>query len=569
MMQGIAASPGIAIGRVLVLADEAAEGKVCVHIDQQQAFQQALDVSKTEIAALRAKVSSRSGDDTAAVFDAHLLMLEDPSLLDPISQAIEEGANAVAAVQGASQALAAVFAELDDEYMRERAADIKDICRRLIRHLTGGSAVNWEAITEPVILIAHDLTPSDTAQLTPSIVCGFATESGGKTSHSAILARTMGIPAVVGSAGLLVSMQTGDLAILDGEAGVIIINPDNAQLTLYETKLRQYQEARRNMDALRDLPAVTTDGYRIELAANIGLPRDVSTALANGAEGVGLYRTEFLFMNRDTMPTEDEQYAAYKAVVEEMGGRPVIIRTLDVGGDKQIDYLAMPKEANPFLGWRAVRMCLDRPELFTIQLRALWRAGCHGKLLVMFPMISSLDEVRQAKSLLESAREELVAEGKQVARSLSVGIMIEIPSAALIANQLAREVDFFSIGSNDLIQYTTGVDRMNEQIAHLYQPLHPGVLNLISMVINAAHRNNKWVGMCGEMAGDISCVPLLIGLGLDEFSMSAGSIPLVKRRVRHLSRMQCRELAEKCLVAGTAEEVRMLVGALKKTTTGW
>lgn len=562
MMQGIAASPGIAIGKVLVLADEAAEGKVCVHIDQQQAFQQALAVSKTEIAALRAKVSSRSGDDTAAVFDAHLLMLEDPSLLDPISQAIEEGANAVAAVQGASQALAAVFAELDDEYMRERAADIKDICRRLIRHLTGSSAVNWEAITEPVMLIAHDLTPSDTAQLTPSIVCGFATESGGKTSHSAILARTMGIPAVVGSAGLLVSIQTGDLAILDGEAGVIIINPDNAQLTLYETKLRQYQEARRNMDALRDLSAVTTDGYRIELAANIGLPRDVSTALANGAEGVGLYRTEFLFMNRDTMPTEEEQYAAYKAVVEEMGGRPVIIRTLDVGGDKQIDYLAMPKEANPFLGWRAVRMCLDRPELFTIQLRALWRAGCHGKLLVMFPMISSLDEVRQAKRLLELAREELVAEGRQVARSLSVGIMIEIPSAALIADQLAREVDFFSIGSNDLIQYTTGVDRMNEQIAHLYQPLHPGVLSLISMVIDAAHRHGKWVGMCGEMAGDISCVPLLIGLGLDEFSMSAGSIPLVKQRVRNLSSMQCRELAEKCLVAGTAKEVRMLVGAL-------
>jgi len=446
--------------------------------------------------------------------------------------------------------------------MRERAADIKDICRRLIRHLTGSSAVNWEAITEPVVLIAHDLTPSDTAQLTPSIVCGFATESGGKTSHSAILARTMGIPAVVGSAGLLVRIQTGDLAILDGEAGVIIINPDNAQLTLYETKLRQYQEARRNMDVLRDLPAVTTDGYKIELAANIGLPRDVSTALANGAEGVGLYRTEFLFMNRDTMPTEEEQYAAYKAVVEEMGGRPVIIRTLDVGGDKQIDYLAMPKEANPFLGWRAVRMCLDRPDLFTIQLRALWRAGCHGKLLVMFPMISSLDEVRQAKRLLGLAKEELLAEGKQVAQSLSVGIMIEIPSAALIADQLAREVEFFSIGSNDLIQYTIGVDRMNEQIAHLYQPLHPGVLNLIAMVIDAAHRHGKWVGMCGEMAGDISCVPLLIGLGLDEFSMSAGSISLVKQRVRNLSGIQCRQLAEKCLVAGTAEEVGMLVGAL-------
>lgn len=561
MLTGIAASPGIAIGKALVLTEQVQAG-ACEDRDQQQAFREAQAVSKAEILALRRKVSLQSGEKTAAVFDAHLMMLEDPVFTDAIIQSIATGTDAVSAVVAAEQTVSAMFLAMEDEYMRERAADIHDICRRLIRHLTGVAAMDWDTIEDPVILFAHDLAPSDTAQLTPAIVQGFAVEIGGKTSHSAIIARTMGIPAVVGAAGVLLQVKTGELVILDGEAGAILLNPTPEEVNKYREKLGFYRAERQVMAELKELPAGTLDGHRVELTANVSLPRDVGPALANGAEGVGLYRTEFIFMNRDTLPSEEEQFAAYKAVVEGMHGRPVVIRTLDVGGDKQIDYLAMPKEDNPFLGWRAIRMCLDRPLLFKTQLRALWRAGCFGDLKIMFPMISNAAEVRQAKALLAEARQELVAENKPAAPAMPVGIMIEIPSAALIADQLAREVDFFSIGSNDLIQYTLGVDRMNDKIAHLYQPLHPGILNLLSMVIKAAHRQGKWVGMCGEMAGDVNCVPLLLGLGLDEFSMSAGSIPKVKQQIRKLSLAKCRQLAEQCLAAATAEDVGRQVAEL-------
>lgn len=561
MLTGIAASPGIAIGKALVLTEQVQAG-ACADRDPQQAFREAQAVSKAEILALRRKVSLQSGEKTAAVFDAHLMMLEDPVFTDAIIQSIATGTDAVSAVVAAEQTVSAMFLAMEDEYMRERAADIHDICRRLIRHLTGAAAMDWDTIEDPVILFAHDLAPSDTAQLTPAIVQGVAVEIGGKTSHSAIIARTMGIPAVVGAAGVLLQVKTGELVILDGEAGAILLNPTPEEVNKYREKLGFYRAERQVMAELKELPAGTLDGHRVELTANVSLPRDVGPALANGAEGVGLYRTEFIFMNRDTLPSEEEQFAAYKAVVEGMHGRPVVIRTLDVGGDKQIDYLAMPKEDNPFLGWRAIRMCLDRPLLFKTQLRALWRAGCFGDLKIMFPMISNAAEVRQAKALLAEARQELVAENKPAAPAMPVGIMIEIPSAALIADQLAREVDFFSIGSNDLIQYTLGVDRMNDKIAHLYQPLHPGILNLLSMVIKAAHRQGKWVGMCGEMAGDVNCVPLLLGLGLDEFSMSAGSIPKVKQQIRKLSLAKCRQLAEQCLAAATAGDVGRQVAEL-------
>ena len=563
MLTGIAASPGIAIGKVILLTNEiVSEEKTGSHVDQHEAFEQAIVASKEELVALHEQVTLKAGAETAAVFDAHLLMLDDPSLIEAVNQAISDGADAVSAVQATIKRLSFMFEGLEDEYMRERAVDIRDIGQRLIRHLTGACAINWNALIEPVIVFAHDLTPSDTAQFNPKTIYGFATEIGGETSHSAIIARTFGIPAVVGATGILTGVRGGELAIIDGGAGLIIINPSHERLAFYQSKMRRDRELCREMEALKELPAVTIDGHRIEVAANVGLVRDVEPALEHGAEGVGLYRTEFVFMNRDTAPTEEEQYIAYKTVLEKMKGRPVVIRTLDVGGDKQIDYLKMPKENNPFLGWRAIRMCLDRPELFKVQLRALWRAGCYGDLRIMFPMISSLDEVRRAKEQLFLAREELMAEGKQVAESISVGVMIEIPSAALIADQLAQEVDFFSIGSNDLIQYTIGVDRMNESIAHLYQPLHPGILRLISMVIDAAHRHGKWVGMCGEMAGNEKCVPILMGLGLDEFSMSATSIPRVKKLVRNLSIIQCREVAAKCLVAGTASDVGKLVAGL-------
>ncbi|WP_371362757.1 phosphoenolpyruvate--protein phosphotransferase [Sporomusa rhizae] len=563
MLIGIAASPGIAIGKALILTEAVFAGeKSEVNGDQQQAFQEALEQSKQEIILLRQQVSQQTGEEAASVFDAHLLMLEDTSYVDPIREAIGQGADAVSAVQATMQQLVDLFRNMEDEYMRERAADITDISRRLIRNLTGSTAVDWGAIAEPVIVVAHDLTPSDTAQLDPSLVLGFAAESGGRTSHSAILARTLGIPAVVGTKALLSKIKDGQLVIVDGDTGNIVIDPDADTVMQFRQKAAAAAQVRAELALLKDQAAVTIDGCCVELAANIGGPRDIAPALANGAEAIGLYRTEFLFMDHEAAPTEEEQYQAYKAALEGMQGRAVVIRTLDVGGDKQIAYLDMPKEDNPFLGWRAVRMCLDRPELFKVQLRALWRAGCHGNLKVMFPMVSNLAEVKQAKHLLFQAREELLAEDRPVARKLQIGIMIELPAAALIVDQLASEVDFFSIGSNDLIQYTVGVDRMNENIAHLYQPLHPGVLRLIAMVIDAAHRQDKSVGMCGEMAGDLTCIPLLLGLGLDEFSMSAGSIPQAKKLIQSLSATECSKVAAKCLAAGEADEVRKQLAVL-------
>jgi phosphoenolpyruvate-protein phosphotransferase (PTS system enzyme I) len=562
MFKGIAASPGIAIGKAFALrpaepvqALDQAPGDVAVELAR---FEAALAASEKELTALRERVARRVGEAEAAVFDAHLMMLQDPSLTEAVRSDVEGGSSALAALEQVVAGFKAVFEGMDDPYMRERAADIGDVGQRLARHITGAAVRDLSALTEPSVIIAHDLTPSETAQLDSATALGFATESGGRTSHSAIMARSLGLPATVGIPGLLGQVQNGDMVIVDGDTGLVLVNPDEATLTDYRTRAERLAAEREEMTALKELPAVTADGHRVELAANVGTPRDVAPALANGAEAVGLYRTEFLFMDREQLPTEDEQYEAYKAVVEGMGGRPVIIRTLDIGGDKQIPYLEMPTEMNPFLGWRALRMCLDRPDLFKTQLRALWRAGVHGPTKVMFPMVSNLDEVRRAKALLEEARAELVAAGVAVAEKLSVGIMIEIPAAALVADQMAREVDFFSIGSNDLIQYTMAVDRMNERIAGLYDPFHPGVLRLISMVIEAAHRHGKWAGMCGEMAGDPTAIPVLLGLGLDEFSMSAGSIPRAKRLIRSLNREECAAKAQQALVAPTSVEAKAL-----------
>ncbi|MGE5675793.1 MAG: phosphoenolpyruvate--protein phosphotransferase [Mycobacterium leprae] len=566
MFTGIAASPGIAIGRAFVLRPEAeATAQPYEPGDastEQGRFEAAVAASRTELEALRERVARRVGEKEAEVFDAHLLMLDDPSLVDEVLGAIAGGTDALSAVETVTEALAGMLAALDDPYMKERATDIRDVGRRMVRHLKGVSAPDLSALSEPSVVVAHDLTPSDTAQLDPATALGFATESGGRTSHSAIMARSLGLPAVVGAPGLLETVKDGDLLVVDGATGKVLVNPEAGELAEYQTKAKQYAEERAGLAALKEQPAVTTDGHRIELVANVGNPRDVGPALEGGAEGVGLYRTEFLFMDRDRMPTEDEQFDAYKAVVEGMGGHPVIIRTLDIGGDKQIPYLEMPQEMNPFLGWRALRMCLDRPDLFKTQLRAILRASAFGQCLVMFPMVSSIDEVRRAKAILAEATAELKAEGKSFDAAMKVGVMIEIPSAALIADQMAREVDFFSIGSNDLIQYTMAVDRMNQRIANLYDPLHPGVLRLIAMVIDAAHKHGRFAGMCGEMAGDTSATPILLGLGLDEFSMSAGSVPQVKKLVRQLSKEQCAAVARKALECGTSAEVKELLAGI-------
>ncbi|NLZ54826.1 MAG: phosphoenolpyruvate--protein phosphotransferase, partial [Thermoanaerobacteraceae bacterium] len=452
-----------------------------------------------------------------------------------------------------------VFSNMEDEYMKERAADIKDVGERIIKNLLGISTDSF-TLSEKVIIIARDLTPSDTAQMDKDKVLAFATDMGGRTSHTAIMARSLEIPAVVGLVDATVRVRDGDNVIVDGNKGIVYINPDESILKEYEILKQNYIEYRKQLKELKDLPAETRDKLRrVELSANIGTPRDVKGALENGAEGVGLYRTEFLYMDRDALPTEEEQYKAYREVIEKMAPRPIIVRTLDIGGDKKLSYLDMPEELNPFLGWRAIRMCLDRPQILKTQLRAILRASVYGNAKIMYPMVSGLNEIKRANTILNEAKEELKAEGIPFDDNIEVGIMVEIPSAAVTADILAREVDFFSIGTNDLIQYTLAVDRMNEHISHLYEPLHPAVLRLIKNVIDASHKAGKWTGMCGEMAGDTCATAILLGMGLDEFSMSAFSIPQVKNIIRSLTYEEAKQIAQKALSMNNPEDIRNMV----------
>jgi phosphotransferase system enzyme I (PtsI) len=560
-IQGIAASPGYAIGKAFVY-QETPISIPCNTIPVEQIpselerFTQAVQEAKQEITKLRDKTERDMGTEHADIFSAHLLVLEDPELTQAIQTHIEsERCNVEAAVQTVIQNYVHLFEQMDNEYMRERAADIRDVGARLIRKLLGIQTVSLAELDEDVIVVAHDLTPSDTAQLNQHVL-GFVTQIGGRTSHSAIMARSLEIPAVVGAGAISdEAIENGTMLILDGNTGELILNPTPEQIADYENRRLEYEQKRAELRLLIEAPSVTTDGHRVELVANIGTPKDAQTALAYGAEGVGLYRTEFLYMDRDALPTEEEQYAAYKEVLEAFGQRPVVIRTLDIGGDKELPFLQLPKESNPFLGYRAIRLCLDRTDLFKTQLRAILRATPYGNAKIMFPMISSVEELRAAKQILQEAKEELIQEGLEVG-PYEVGMMIEVPSAAVIADLLADEVDFFSIGTNDLIQYTMAVDRMNEKISYLYQPFHPALLRLVKTVIDAAHRKGKWVGMCGEMAGDELAIPLLLGLGLDEFSMGASSILRARALVRKLSRQQAKKWAEHVLTLKTVEEIR-------------
>ncbi|MEI5905940.1 phosphoenolpyruvate--protein phosphotransferase [Bacillus spongiae] len=559
VLKGIAASSGIAIAKAYRLVEpDLSFEKTSVDntMEEVSRFQQAISTSKAELEAIRDAAKVDLGEDKAAIFEAHLLVLSDPELVGPIEDNIKsQQMNAEAALKETADMFVTMFESMDNEYMKERAADIRDVTKRVLSHLLGVQIVNPSMISEEVVVVAEDLTPSDTAQLNKKFVKGFTTDIGGRTSHSAIMARSLEIPAVVGTKVATSEIQNGDIVIIDGLNGEVHINPTNEIIQKYEEINKKYEQQKLEWAKLVNEKTVSADGHHVELAANIGTPNDLDGVKNNGGEGVGLYRTEFLYMGRDELPTEDEQFESYKAVLEGMQEKPVVVRTLDIGGDKELPYLNLPHEMNPFLGYRAIRLCLDQQEIFRTQLRALLRASIYGNLKIMFPMISNLDEFRQAKDILFEEKGKLVSEGVKVAEEIEVGIMVEIPSTAVMADLFAKEVDFFSIGTNDLIQYTMAADRMNERISYLYQPYNPAILRLVKMVIDAAHKEGKWAGMCGEMAGDEIAVPILLGLGLDEFSMSATSILKARSQIRSLSKSDMETLANNVLQMHTNEEV--------------
>ncbi|UXH45615.1 phosphoenolpyruvate--protein phosphotransferase [Rossellomorea vietnamensis] len=568
LLKGIAASNGIAIAKAyrLVEPDLSFEKKSVDNAEQEVSrFQDAIATSKSELEAIRDKARVDLGEDKAQIFEAHLLVLSDPELLTPIEDKVKsENVNAESALKETADMFVSMFESMDNEYMKERAADIRDVTKRVLSHLLGVQIANPSMVTEEVIVIAEDLTPSDTAQLNREFVKGFTTDIGGRTSHSAIMARSMEIPAVVGTKSITSSVENGDMIIVDGLNGEVHINPTPEVIEEYKKEHARYEEQKAEWAKLVNEPTVSKDGEHVELAANIGTPKDLEGVKNHGGEGVGLYRTEFLYMGRDELPSEDEQYEAYKAVLEGMEGKPVVVRTLDIGGDKELPYLNLPKEMNPFLGYRAIRLCLDEQDIFRTQLRALLKASPFGNLKIMFPMISNLQEFREAKAILEEEKKALLENGTTVADHIEVGIMVEIPSTAVMADVFAKEVDFFSIGTNDLIQYTMAADRMNERVSYLYQPYNPAILRLVKMVIDAAHKEGKWAGMCGEMAGDEIAVPILLGLGLDEFSMSATSILKARSQIRQLNRAEMKELAEQALQLDTNDAV---ISAVKKATS--
>ncbi|KLV25792.1 phosphoenolpyruvate--protein phosphotransferase [Niallia circulans] len=567
-LQGIAASSGIAIAKAyrLVEPDLSFEKTSVENAESEiSRFQEALNKAKSELEAIREKANKELGADKAAIFEAHLLVLSDPELIAPIEDKIKTDlVNAEFALKETTDMFITMFESMDNEYMQERAADIRDVTKRVMSHLLGVHLANPSMISEEVVVVAEDLTPSDTAQLNRQFVKGFTTDIGGRTSHSAIMARSLEIPAVVGTKKATEEINNGDLVIVDGLKGEIHVNPTPEVVESYKKVAEQYEQQKAEWAKLVNEQTVSSDGVHVELAANIGTPNDLEGVTNNGAEAVGLYRTEFLYMGRDQLPTEDEQFESYKAVLEGMKGKPVVVRTLDIGGDKELPYLDLPKEMNPFLGFRAIRLCLEEKDIFRTQLRALLRASSYGNLKIMFPMIATLNEFRAAKSLLEEEKANLVSEGVKVADKIELGIMVEIPSTAVLADQFAKEVDFFSIGTNDLIQYTMAADRMNERVSYLYQPYNPSILRLVKMVIDAAHKEGKWAGMCGEMAGDETAIPLLLGLGLDEFSMSATSILKARSQILNLSKAEMEELAAKALQMSTTEEVMEAVKAAAK-----
>jgi len=562
-LKGIAASQGISFAKAYVFVEPdltVKEVKIEDVAAEIKRFEDTIEASKKELTIIKENALASLGADKAAVFEAHLLILDDPEFMGTVKTDIESKViNAEYAFKETSDMFISMFEAMDNEYMKERAADIRDVSKRILAHLLGVDLPNPSLIDEEVIVIAEDLTPSDTAQLNKKYVKGFATNIGGRTSHSAIMARSLEIPAVVGTSSITEDVKNGDVLILDGLDGVVLVNPDEATTAEYKEKHAKFEAQKAEWAKLVTEKSLTKDGHEVILAANIGTPADLEGVKNNGGEAVGLYRTEFLYMGRDQLPTEDEQFEAYKAVLEGMGDKPVVVRTLDIGGDKELPYLDLPKEMNPFLGFRAIRLCLEEKDLFRTQLRALLRASVYGKLCVMFPMIATVQEFRAAKALFLEEKEKLVAEGVAVSNDIELGIMVEIPSTAVIADIFAKEVDFFSIGTNDLIQYTMAADRMSEKVSYLYQPYNPAILRLVKNVIEASHKEGKWTGMCGEMAGDSLAIPLLLGMGLDEFSMSATSILQARSQIKNLTFAEMKELVEKAVMCATTEEVLALI----------
>lgn len=565
IIKGIAASDGIGIAKAYLLIDPDLSFEKKTIDDpatEYERVEKAFSASIADLATIKQNAKSRLSDEELEVFDAHIAILSDPEMKNQIKDEIEsQHVSAEEAMTDVTTNFANVLAAMtDNKYMQERAADVKDVAKRALSHLLGKQLPDIASISEPVVIIAKEITPSDTSQMDAKFVKGLATDLGGRTSHAAIMARTLRIPAVVGAEDVTSTIKNGDMVIVDGLHGDIIVDPSQAQIDEYQAKADSFEKERAEWAKLVDAPSVSKDGQHFEIAANIGTPDDVADALKQGADGVGLFRSEFLYMSSDHLPTEDEQFAAYKKAVVGMQGKPVVVRTLDIGGDKPLNYLPLPEEMNPFLGYRAIRICLHRPDIFKTQLRALIRASEFGPVEIMFPMIATLAELHQAKAIYQECKDELQKDHPGLGDNVKIGMMIEVPLAALYADQLAKEVDFFSIGTNDLIQYCFAADRGNDAVSYLYQPLNPAFLRLIKHVIDAAHANNTKAAMCGEMAGDQLAMPLLLGLGLDEYSMSASSILRTRSMMKDLDTKECAKWANDAInLCYTADEVEKMV----------
>ena len=562
---GINASPGIAIAKAFVYVKRELDvtERVIENIaDEKNRFEAAVELSRVQLGAIHDKAVAELGEEEAAIFEAHAMFLDDPEFVGTIGNEIDGGINAESATQKTIDTFYAMFDAMDDPYFKGRAADIKDVGTRILHNLLGVAMVDISNLDEDTIILAEDLAPSDTATMDKAHVKGFATDIGSRTSHTAIMARSLEIPAVLGLDDITTSVKDGDTIIVDGSEGVVIVDPTDAEIAEYKAKKEAYEAYRAELAGLKDQPAETIDGHRVEIVGNIGSPADVEGVLDNGGEGVGLYRTEFLYMNSEVMPDEEKQFAAYKTVIESFKDGAVIIRTLDIGGDKKLPYLPLEEELNPFLGLRAVRLCFQKEDLFKTQLRAILRASVFGKARIMFPMVGNVDEVKQAKALVKACMAELDAESKAYDKDIEIGVMIEIPSAAITADIIAEEAAFFSIGTNDLCQYTLAVDRMNQNVSYLYDPLHPAILRLVKNVIDASNaKESCFTGMCGEMAGDPYATLILLGIGMHEFSMSASSIPQIKKIIRSVTFEQAKAIADEALSMTNSTDIRSMITA--------